>query len=93
MQLDEIKHVNKLAGKKGDLESAALKFLGLETKAGSECAVNGIVDEVRQYNEADAETRAGIEAYKAAKEHVETDDPAGGDPDGENTGDAESEDE
>lgn len=67
MQLEEIKTINKVAGKSKDLESAALKHLGLESAAGSEAAVNGIVDEVRQYNEADKKTRAGIEAYKAAK--------------------------
>jgi len=74
MTHDEIALVNELAGKRGDLEKGALKFLGLETKAGSECAVNGIIEEVRQYNEADDETRAGIEAYKAAKENVESED-------------------
>lgn len=48
----EIKKVNDLAGTSGDLEKAALAFLGLDEKTGSEAAVCGIVDEVEQTNKA-----------------------------------------
>ena len=66
MQLNEIKKVNSLA-KGSSLEVAALKYLGLKEKAGSEAAVKSIVDEVFQWNKADAKTREGIIKYKSAK--------------------------
>jgi hypothetical protein len=66
MTQDEIKKVNSLAVR-GDLESAALEFLGYESIAGHEATVGGVVFEVEQWNKADNETRAGIESYKAAK--------------------------
>ena len=71
MTLEEIEQINKTT-KGGDIAAAARAFLGLPDNAdNTAAAVNGIVDEVTQWNEANEETRAGIEAYKAAKEHVE----------------------
>lgn len=67
MTREEIEKVNELAGSRGDLEKGALKFLGLKTAAGSEATVGGIVSEVDQWNHADDDARAGIEAYKGAK--------------------------
>lgn len=66
MTKQEIEQVNSLA-ERGDVEAAALEFLGYETAVGHEATVGGVVWEVEQWNKADDETRAGIEAYKGAK--------------------------
>lgn len=73
MTRKEIEKVNELAkANGGDMKAAAREFLALPDNADNNAAaVNGIVDEVEQWNEADEETRAGIEAYKAAKDTVE----------------------
>ncbi len=75
MTKDEILEITKNADSNhcGDLALAALDFLGLngsdaEGRNAHAGAVGGIVDEVRQYNEASRETKAQIDAYKAAKE-------------------------
>lgn len=75
MTKDEILEITKNADANhgGDLGLAALDFLGLSDSDASgrdahAAAVGGIVDEVRQWNEATPETRKEIEAYKSAKE-------------------------
>ena len=77
MTKKEIEKINA-AAKGSDLKTAARDFLGLakDDASNSAAAVNGIVDEVTQWNEADAETRAGIDAYKAAKDTSGDDVPA-----------------
>lgn len=68
MTKNEIELILKRAGK-GDVrecvEAGVLSSLG--SLVGSEALVGGIVAEVEQWRDADEKTRAGIEAYKAAK--------------------------
>lgn len=81
MTPDQRNEVRQLAADKykGDLEKAALDFLGLDTKTGSEGAVNGIVDECETYKDIDAPAdeekpapaKSGSEAESAESESAE----------------------
>ena len=75
MKLQEIEQITTAAKASGDIHSAICDFLGcsLEFKAagnkvppGMDGSVYNIRHEVEQWNNADAETQAGITAYKAA---------------------------
>lgn len=68
MTKNEIEKILSLA-KGGDVREAVEAQLRkkFDSLAGMEAMIGGVVCEVEQWRDADDETRAGIEAYKAAK--------------------------
>lgn len=86
MTKNQIEQINAAAKKSGDLDAAIAEFLGCELEfkqadnkvpAGFEGAFHNIRFEVEQWNDVDAKTREGIEAFKGAKGTAE-DAPAKG---------------
>lgn len=66
MTKQEIETILKAAGQ-GSVENAAAKFLGVDPDDdGSAAAVAAVVAEVAQWKASSADTRAEIDAYKAA---------------------------
>ena len=77
MKKEEVEQITKDAkAKGGSIDSAIAKFLGLELEfkqagnkvpPGCDGAFYNIRYEVEQWNDADKETREGIDAFRAAK--------------------------